>query len=148
MPDKYVPAVKELATELACPVKVAVIVPAEKLPEASRATMVEAVLALVALEVTVNVAPVAWLAVKVCEPDRPVPDVFIVSVALLTVGRSEVNAKVPVVAGSVRTVPVPATALGVIWAEPDVAPGSVTLEMPVSAWLAEVLFSATAVVPT
>jgi hypothetical protein len=65
VPDKYVPAVKELATELACPVKVAVIVPAEKLPEASRATMVEAVLALVALEATVNVAPVAWLAVKV-----------------------------------------------------------------------------------
>ena len=67
--------------------------------------------------------------------------------ALLTVGRSEVNAKVPVVAGSVRTVPVPATALGVIWAEPDVAPGSVTLVMPVNAWLAELRFNATAVVP-
>ena len=38
---------------------VAVIVPALKLPEASRATIVDAVLALVALEVTVNVALVA-----------------------------------------------------------------------------------------
>jgi len=122
VPDKYVPAVKELATELACPVKVAVIVPALKLPEASRATMVEIVFALVALEATVNVAPVAWLAVKVWEPDRPVPDVFIVSVALLTVGRSEVSAKVPVVLGSVRTVPVPATALGITWVVPEVVP--------------------------
>lgn len=41
---------------LAVPVNAAVIVPAVKFPEASRATIVDAVLALVALEVTVNVA--------------------------------------------------------------------------------------------
>ena len=41
---------------LALPFKAAVIVPAEKFPDASRATMVEAVFALVAFEVTVNVA--------------------------------------------------------------------------------------------
>jgi hypothetical protein len=43
---------------VAVPLKEAVIVPALKLPEASRATMVLAVFALVALDVTVNVAPV------------------------------------------------------------------------------------------
>ena len=68
----------------AVPVNAAVIVPALKLPEASRATMVLAVLAFVAFDVTVNVAAVDWLAVNVCEPDRPVPDTFIVSVPLLT----------------------------------------------------------------
>ena len=40
----------------ALPLKAAVIVPALKLPDASRATIVDAVLALVALDVTVNVA--------------------------------------------------------------------------------------------
>ena len=50
---------------VALPLKDAVIVPAEKLPEASLATTVEAVFALVALLVTVNVALPAWLAVKV-----------------------------------------------------------------------------------
>ena len=40
----------------ALPDKAAVIVPAVKLPEASRATMVDAVFKLVALDVTVNVA--------------------------------------------------------------------------------------------
>jgi hypothetical protein len=42
-----------LVAEEAAPLKVAVIVPALKLPEASRATMVLAVFALVALLVTV-----------------------------------------------------------------------------------------------
>ena len=69
---------------VALPLNAAVIVPAEKLPEASRATMVDAVLAFVALEVTVNVAALDWLAVNVCEPDKPVPDTFIVSVPLFT----------------------------------------------------------------
>ena len=41
---------------VAFPDKEAVIVPALKFPEVSRATIVEAVLALVAFEVTVNVA--------------------------------------------------------------------------------------------
>ena len=68
----------------ALPDNAAVIVPAVKLPEASRATMVEAVFRLVAFDATVNVAAPAWLAVKVCDPDKPVPDTFIVSVPLFT----------------------------------------------------------------
>lgn len=53
--------------------------------------------ALVALDVTVNVALPAWLAVKVCEPDRPVPDTFIVRVPLFTTGAvtHDGSAKVP-----------------------------------------------------
>lgn len=112
--------VAEVAVE-ALPLKVAVIVPAVKFPDASRATIVEAVFALVALEVTVNVAAEAWLAVKVCEPDSPVPDTFIVNVALLTVGISEVNAIVPVVAGIVIVV-VPAAAAALKLVVPDVEP--------------------------
>ena len=68
----------------ALPDSVAVIVPAEKLPEESRATIVEPVFALVALDDTVNVDPPAWLAVKEAEPDKPVPDTFIVNVPLFT----------------------------------------------------------------
>ena len=123
------------------------IVPAEKLPDASRATMVDAVFALVALDVTVNVDAPAWLAVNVAEPDRPVPDTPIVSVPLLTVGKSEVSAIVPVVAGIVMVV-APAIALGCNVVVPEVDPGIVTLEIPVNAWLAEARFKATAVVPT
>ena len=66
----------------ALPFKVAVIVPAEKLPEASRATIVEAPLAEAAFEVTVNVLLPDWSAVNVAEPDNPVPDTFIVNVPL------------------------------------------------------------------
>lgn len=58
-----------------------------------------------------------------------------------------VSATVPVVAGSVMTVPVPATAEGIICAVPDVEPGSVTLLMPVSARFADERLSATLVVP-
>ncbi len=43
----------------------AVIVPALKLPEASRATIVDPVFAFVAFDVTVKVALPDWLAVKV-----------------------------------------------------------------------------------
>ena len=50
------------------PVRLAVIVPALKFPEPSRNTIVLAVLALVAFDETVNVAPSA-LAV----PDQPLP---------------------------------------------------------------------------
>jgi hypothetical protein len=39
---------------------------------------------LVALDVTVKVAALLWLAVKVCEPERPVPDTARVKVPLLT----------------------------------------------------------------
>lgn len=48
-------AVVAVVADVALPDKEAVIVPALKLPEASRATMVLAVLADVALEVTVKV---------------------------------------------------------------------------------------------
>jgi hypothetical protein len=78
-------AVVALVAVEALPLKVAVIVPAEKFPDASRATIVDAVLALVALEVTVKVEAPDWLAVNVAEPDRPVPDTPIVKVPLLTV---------------------------------------------------------------
>lgn len=62
----------------------AVIVFAEKLPEPSRATIALAVFALVALDVTVNVALPDWLAVKDAEPESPVPDTARVSVPLPT----------------------------------------------------------------
>ena len=61
------------------------------------------------------------MAVKVCEPDSPVPDTFIVKVPLLTVGISEVNAIVPVVAGIVIVV-VPAAAAALKLVVPDVEP--------------------------
>ena len=69
---------------LALPLNVAVIVPALKLPEPSRATMAPAVFAFVALEVTVNVELPDWLAVKEAEPDSPVPETPKDSVPLLT----------------------------------------------------------------
>ena len=69
---------------VALPLSVAVIVPALKLPEASRATMVEPVFAFVAFDATVNVELPDWLAVKVAEPDRPVPETAIDNVPLLT----------------------------------------------------------------
>ena len=88
--------VVELVAEVALPLKLAVIVPALKLPDASRATIVEAVFTLVAFEVTVNVELPDWLAVNVAEPDRPVPDTAIVRVPLLTVaGVVQVGAVVP-----------------------------------------------------
>lgn len=123
------PSVKALVND---PVKLAEIVPALKLPDASRATTVEAVFKLVALDVTVNVELPAWLAVNEAEPDKPVPDTAIVSVPLLTVGKSEVSAIVPVVAGIVMVV-APAIALACNVVEPDVDPGNATLEIPVSA---------------
>ena len=66
---------------------VAVIIPALKLPLASRATIALAVLRCVAFDVTVNVTavPVAWFAVKVAMPDNPVPDVLRSNVPLPTV---------------------------------------------------------------
>ena len=89
-PDKPVPDVARVRlldtdpADVAEPLNVAVMVPALKLPDASRATMVEAVFRFVALEATVNVALPAWLAVKVCEPDKPVPETPKDSVPLLT----------------------------------------------------------------
>jgi hypothetical protein len=60
------------------PVNAAVIVPAVKLPEASLATIADAVLALVAFDVTVKVTAPELL--NVVEPDNPVPEVAKVSV--------------------------------------------------------------------
>ena len=69
---------------VALPDRAAVIVPAVKFPEASRATMVDAVFALVALDVTVNVELPDWLAVKEADPDKPVPETAMDNVPLLT----------------------------------------------------------------
>jgi hypothetical protein len=80
--------VAEVAVE-ALPLNVAVIVPALKLPDASRETIVETVFALVAFEVTVNVLEPDWSAVKVAEPDKPVPDTPIVSVPLFGLGTDD-----------------------------------------------------------
>jgi hypothetical protein len=69
------------------------------------------------------------------------------NIVLVTVLVSPVVTTVPVVAGSVNTVPVPAIAAGTICTLPEVAPGSVTLKMPVSAKFALPRFRATDVVP-
>jgi hypothetical protein len=68
----------------AFPFRVAVIVPAAKLPDASLNTIVEAVFTLVALEETVNDEAPTWFAVNVAEPVKPLPDTPIVKVPLLT----------------------------------------------------------------
>lgn len=108
-----------LVAEEALPLKVAVIVPALKLPEASRATMVLAVFALVALLVTVKVAAVLWLAVKVCEPERPVPDTFIVNVPFWTLfAVVAVVARVANVANVARVASVAVVAKVAVVAEP------------------------------
>ena len=60
---------------------------------------------------------------------------------------SPVVITVPVVAGSVSIVPVPAIAAGITCTVPLVLPGSVTLVMPASARFALDLLSATLVVP-
>ena len=69
---------------VALPASAAVIVPALKLPDPSRATMALAVFALVAFDVTVKVELPDWFAVNDAEPDKPVPDTAIVSVPLPT----------------------------------------------------------------
>ena len=68
-------------------------------------------------------------------------------VAANTLNLFPVSATVPLVAGSVITVPVPATAEAITCAVPDDVPGRVTLLIPVRARFAEVRFSATLVVP-
>jgi hypothetical protein len=88
VPDTFIVSVPlftlaAVVAVVAFPDKAAVIVPAVKFPEASRATMVDAVLADVAFEVTVNELAPAWLAVNEAEPDRPVPDTAIVNAPLL-----------------------------------------------------------------
>jgi hypothetical protein len=76
----------------------------------------------------------------------PVP-VVLANIVVVTVPESPVVTTVPVVAGNVMVV-VPAVAVGWRVTVPDVAPGKATLLMPVSARFVDVLFKATAVVPT
>ena len=61
---------------------------------------------------------------------------------------SEVKAKVPLVPGIVIAVAVPATAAGVSVNVPEVAPGRLIADIPVSDKLAVALFNFIAVVPT
>ena len=85
-------------TLVALPLKLAVIVPALKLPEVSLETIVFTVLALVALLVTVKVALVVAFAENEAEPPRPTPETAKVNEASFM---SVVIAKVPEV-GRVR----------------------------------------------
>ena len=75
-------ALARFVAVVAVPVKLAVIVPALKLPDPSLATIVDDVFALVAFDVTVNVELPDWFAVNDAEPLRPVPEVFNVRVPL------------------------------------------------------------------
>jgi hypothetical protein len=76
-------AVASAVAEVALPLKDAVIVPALKFPDASLATIVDAVFAEVAFEVTVNVTLSLSFAVNVADPLSPVPDVASVRVPSL-----------------------------------------------------------------
>ena len=103
LPVKYVPLVKMLFTldELvALPLKDAVIVPAEKLPEASLATIVETVFALVALEVIVGFpADPSALVIEIPVPETAI-DLEIIDPAEFLVNR-------PVVAKSCKLLACP-----------------------------------------
>jgi hypothetical protein len=77
-PIVNVRAVCHVVAVVALPLNAAVTVPAEKLPEASRNTMVLAVFALVAFDDTVYVAAPEPL--YVADPEIPFPDVFMVRV--------------------------------------------------------------------
>ena len=98
-------AVDSLSADVALPVRAAVIVPAEKLPDASRATIAEAVLALVAFDVTVGLpaTPSAF------DTDRPVPDTAMERVVATP---SAVRAIMPIVARPARAV----RSLSLCWA--------------------------------
>ena len=69
------------------------------------------------------------------------------SMVLVTDPVSPVVTTVPVVAGSVNTVPVPAIAVEIICTDPLVIPGKVTEEIPVNAKLALTVLSVIGVVP-
>jgi hypothetical protein len=135
--------------EEAAPLKVAVIVPALKLPEASLATMVLAVFALVALDVTVKVAALLWLAVNVCDPERPVPDTARVSVPLLTLfAVVAVVARVARVAKVARVASVAfVAALALVADEADVARVARVAKVARVAVVAKVAFVAEAAEP-
>jgi hypothetical protein len=107
-------------------IAVAVMVPAVKLPEASRATIAEAVFASVAVVAEFRTFPDVEMVLNLLSAIEPE------SIVLVTVPESPVVMIVPVVAGIVRTVPVPTTAVGMSCTVPEVEPGRVTLEIPLS----------------
>ena len=92
---------------VAFPDKDAVIVPAEKFPDASRATMADAVFALVAVVAELDTFSAVAIVLSLVSAIEPA------NIVLVTVPESPVVIAVPVVAGSVKTVPVPATAAGI-----------------------------------
>lgn len=157
LPLKLVPlilrAVASVVAVVALPDSAAVIVPAVKLPEPSRATIALAVFALVAVVALLLTLPAVLMVASLVSAIAAdalmsaltmVPSAIIV---LVTVPLSPVVMTVPVVAGSVIVV-VPAAAAGCSVKVPDVEPGIATLLIPVRPWLAEARFNATDVVPT
>lgn len=85
------------------PEPVNVPIPAEKLPDASLETIADAVFALVAFDVTVNVALLDEFALKDADPDKPVPETASVSVPSLI---SVVAANIPLTGKVTDVVPV------------------------------------------
>ena len=126
---------------VALPLKAAVMVPAEKLPEPSLATIVFAVLAFVALLVTVNVLPPAWSAVNDADPESPVPETPIVSVPLFGEGTASQEATLPFVVRYSPLLPVCEGSNALIALEAVVSP------VPPEAIGRTALFSATIVLP-
>jgi hypothetical protein len=112
VPDTFIVSVPlftlaAVVAVVAFPDKDAVIVPAEKLPEASRATMADAVFALVAVVAELETLPAVEIVLSLVSAIEPA------NMVLVTVPESPVVIAVPVVAGSVKTVPVPAIAAGI-----------------------------------
>ena len=95
--NRAVLSVAALVAEVALPLSAAVIVPALKFPEASRATMVEAVFALVALDVTVGFpdTPSAF------DTDSPTPET---AIALVLNVLAAVLASMPVLLSAANAV--------------------------------------------
>lgn len=69
------------------------------------------------------------------------------NIVLVTVPVSPDVMTVPVVAGKVKTVPVPAVAAGIISTDPELEPGIVIDKTPPNAKFADARFKATPVVP-
>ena len=146
------------ATELASvPVKVKVLLAVKVLPSAIvkvepvAGVVIATLLILVAVATpNVGVTSVGLLAkTKAPEPVSSLitPASSAEVVVANTLNLLFVRAIVPLEAGSVITVPVPAAAVGIICAVPLVDPGNVILVIPVKAKLALARLRATAVVP-
>jgi hypothetical protein len=136
----------------ALPVSAAVIVPAVKFPEASRATIALAVfdeVAVVAEFETLSAVEIVASFVSAIAAEALISPLTIVPsriIVLVTVPVSPVVTTVPVVAGNV-IVTVPAMAAGWIVKFPLVEPGIAMLVMPVSPRFADARLRVTAVVP-